>query len=147
MGVSGKKILIVEDNAVQAMMMEKFFEELNHTVLAIVDRGEKAVRKADKHHPDLIIMDIFLNGDMTGIQAMEKIRETSNVSVIYISGNSDPYYRSVAENTNFADFFYKPVDHGALRQAVQQVFKNEGNSKESRQSDSKKWSWPFSLFL
>ncbi|MBN2731835.1 MAG: response regulator [Balneolaceae bacterium] len=147
MGGSGKKILIVEDNAVQAMMMEKFFEELNHTVLAIVDRGEKAVRKADTLQPDLIIMDIFLNGDMTGIQAMEKIRETSNVSVIYISGNSDPYYRSMAENTNFADFFYKPVDHGALRKAVQQVFKNEGNSKELRQSDSKKWSWPFSLFL
>lgn len=147
MGASGKKFLIVEDNAVQSMMMKKFFEELNHTVLAIVDRGEKAIRKADKLQPDLIIMDIFLNGDMTGIQAMKKIREISDVSVIYISGNSDPYYQSMAENTNFADFFYKPVNHGELRQAVQQVFRSSATSKGKQQSDSKKWSWPFSLFL
>lgn len=147
MGASGRKVLIVEDNAVQSMMLEKFFKELNHTVVAVVDRGEKAVTKTKKLQPDLIIMDIFLNGDMTGIQAMEKIRETSDVAVIYISGNSDPFYRNQAKKTNFSDFFYKPINHNDLRETVQYVFEKDGASKNEQQSDSNNWFWPFSLFF
>lgn len=143
---SKKKVLIVEDNAVQAMTLKKLFERLNHTVVAVVGRGEQAVRKTAKLQPDLIIMDIFLDGDMTGIQAMEQIREDSGVPVIYISGNSDPFYRRLAEKTSSAQFFCKPVNHNELQEAAEYIFAANGTSGRDSEHKSKSI-WPFGLFF
>ena len=105
-----KRILIVEDNTVQSLMLKQMVEKFNYNVIGVVDRGEKAIAKAGELSPNLIIMDIFLNGDMTGIQAMQEIRnDKSDVPVIYVSGNSDPYYASKARKTTFSTFLYKPV--------------------------------------
>lgn len=146
MGTSSKKILIVEDNAVQAMTLKKLLERLGHDIVAIVERGEKAVRKTNTLHPDLIIMDIFLDGDMTGIQAMNEVRKTSDVPVIYISGNSDSYYRKLAEKTTLSQFFCKPVNHKELGEAVERMIAGDDSSKE-KQNKSGKSLWPFGLFV
>ena len=141
MDSSPQKVLIVEDNALQRLAMKRRVEDMDLEVVAGVDKGEKAIVKSSQLQPDLIIMDVFLNGDMTGIQTMETIQKKAQIPVIYISGNSDSYYRRKALQTNYAQFIFKPVSRNELAQAIETAF------NDIELNDAKKWPWPFNLFF
>lgn len=143
-----KKILIVEDNAVQSMMIKRYVEELGYVAMPAVDRGEEAIATVTESHPDAIIMDIFLNGDMTGIEVMQVLRDKNiNLPVIYVSGNSDPYYVRSAQKTNFSQFLFKPLKLSALKNALDRAFKTTKGQKKVQDTSAAKWVWPFSLFF
>ena len=66
-----RKILVVEDEAIIAMELKETLEHLGYSVLRTVFRGEDAVILAEKTHPDIVLMDIHLKGDVDGITAAE----------------------------------------------------------------------------
>lgn len=112
---SAKKILIVEDELIIALVIERMVQDLGHNVLGKVTSGEAAVRAAKEHNPDLILMDIRLQGEIDGIEAMSRIRQISrNIPVIYITGNTDDAYRKRVEQTDYLGFLTKPVTLGDL---------------------------------
>lgn len=111
---SSKGILIVEDELIIALMIERMVQNLGHTVLAKVTTGEAAVEAAKEHQPDIILMDIRLRGEMDGIEAMSIIRRTANIPVIFITGNSDENYRKRVEEVDPLDFLTKPITQGDL---------------------------------
>lgn len=116
-------ILLVEDDGVQQIIMERYINKLGHNVLATVSEGEAAVRSAIQLEGiDLIIMDIRLGDELDGIDAMKKIRESSNVKVIYVTGNSEPATKNRAKETNFEDFIEKPVTIHKIKFAINKAF-------------------------
>lgn len=106
---SAKGVLIVEDEMIIALMIEKMIQSLGHEVIDKVTSGEEAVKAAKNHDPDLILMDIRLQGEMDGIDAMSEIREYSDIPVIFITGNSDETYRKRVQDSNPLDFLTKPI--------------------------------------
>jgi len=123
---SGNKsinILLVEDDGVQQIIMERYINKLGHNVLATVSEGEAAVRSAIQLEGiDLIIMDIRLGDELDGIDAMKKIRQSSSVKVIYVTGNSEPATKKRALETNFEDFLEKPVTLEKIEVAINRAF-------------------------
>jgi len=116
-------ILLVEDDGVQQIIMERYINKLGHNVLATVSEGEAAVRSAIQLEGiDLIIMDIRLGDELDGIDAMKKIRESSSVKVIYVTGNSEPATKKRAKETNFEDFIEKPVTIQKIELAINNAF-------------------------
>ncbi|MFI5144732.1 MAG: response regulator, partial [Ignavibacteria bacterium] len=73
------KILIVEDNVIIASGIKYNLVDVGYEVVAMVKTGKDAVKKANKLKPDLILMDIKLEGEMDGIQAAEKIKKKHNI--------------------------------------------------------------------
>lgn len=121
-----KNILLVEDDGVQQVIMERFINKLGHTVLATVSEGAAAVQSALKlKGVDLIIMDIRLSDNMDGIEAMKEIRKKSNVKVIYVTGNTESNTKERAGETNFEAFIEKPVTPEKLEIAISQAFKTK----------------------
>jgi CheY-like chemotaxis protein len=121
---SPKKILLVEDDGVQQVIMERFINKLGHTVLATVSEGTAAVQSALKlKGVDLIIMDIRLSDDVDGIEAMKEIRKQSDVKVIYVTGNTEEHTRERASETKFEAFIEKPVTPEKLEEAIEKAFK------------------------
>jgi CheY-like chemotaxis protein len=119
-----KKILLVEDDGVQQVIMERFINKLGHTVLATVSEGSAAVQSALKlKGVDLIIMDIRLSDNLDGIEAMKEIRKKSNVKVIYVTGNTEPSTRERATKTKFEAFIEKPITPEKLQIAISEAFK------------------------
>jgi CheY-like chemotaxis protein len=104
-----KKVLIVEDEMIIALLLERMVTNLDHQVIDKVTSGEEAISAAKKHQPDLILMDIRLKGEMDGIEAMLHIHEMSDIPVIYISGNTDVANREKIKQTNYVEFLSKPV--------------------------------------
>lgn len=107
--VSNKQILIVEDELIISLIIEKMVKNMGHRVLAKVRSGEEAVHAAESLQPDLILMDIRLQGEMDGIDAMNEIRKDSDIPVIYITGNTDQMYRNRIRRSEYLDFLTKPV--------------------------------------
>ena len=118
-----KKILLVEDDGVQQVIMERFINKLGHTVLATVSEGTAAVQSALKlKGVDLIIMDIRLSDDLDGIEAMKQIRQKSDVKVIYVTGNTEAATKERASETKFEDYIEKPVTPEKLKGAIEKAF-------------------------
>ncbi|MDZ7714969.1 MAG: response regulator [Balneolaceae bacterium] len=123
MDSSSKKVLIVEDDNLLQVILEKMLVKLGHTVLGKVSEGSKAIKSALKYDAvDLILMDIRLEDDIDGIEAMKQIREKSNVKVIFITGNSEPSNIKRAKETGYVDFISKPVSQGRLSEALSKAF-------------------------
>lgn len=119
-----KNILIVEDDGIQQIIMERLADRLGLNVLAIVSKGNDAIRTVQSlPHIDLIMMDVRLSDDVDGIEAMTRIRKCSDsIKVIYVTGNSEPETRTRAGKTRYEAFLEKPVTEDKLRQAVSKAF-------------------------
>ena len=89
-----KRILVVEDECITAMSLKSNLMTIGYEVPAIVDTGEDAIRNAAELHPDLILMDIKLNGLMSGIEAAAEIRKVCTIPIIYFSAHTDAEIRA-----------------------------------------------------
>jgi len=118
-----KKVLIVEDDLILNLLYEGFLERLGFDTEGELVYGKTAVEAAKRLDPDLIVMDIALEGDMDGIQAMQEIRKFSEVPVIYITGNSDLYNLERAKETGYLDFLMKPINFEDLKKSIEDNYK------------------------
>jgi CheY-like chemotaxis protein len=112
-----RRVLIVEDEMIIALMIEQMVKNLGHSVVGKVMSGEDAVEAALNHKPDVILMDIRLDGDMDGIQAMSEIRKEVDIPVIFITGNSDDLYKRRIEESEYQGYLTKPITVYDLNQS------------------------------
>jgi CheY-like chemotaxis protein len=108
------KILIVEDEAITAIDIKDTLEKRDFEVVSIVSDGKEAIKKAEEHKPDLILMDIFLNGEIDGIEAARKIMTFLDVPVIYLSAFCDKKAFQRAKLTEPYSFLSKPFNSEKL---------------------------------
>lgn len=76
------KILLVEDESIEAMDIKRTLESFGYDVPAIVSSGEEVLEKIDELKPDLVLMDIVFKGELDGVECAEKFREQLNIPVI-----------------------------------------------------------------
>jgi CheY-like chemotaxis protein len=105
-----RKVLIVEDETLTAMMLEDFFLEKGFASAGIWSTGEEAVRVAASEAPDLILMDIGLPGPMDGIEAARRISAVRRVPIVLISGYSKTVLRERTPDFAPAAFLSKPIE-------------------------------------
>ena len=82
-------VLVVEDDTITQMYLEHMLLNDGHKIVGFAASGELAIEKAEKDKPDIILMDIELEGDMNGIDAADHIRKQTDIPVVFITGNSD----------------------------------------------------------
>lgn len=104
------KILITEDEPVQALMLKRALEELGHKVIGVVNNGEESIALAKKEKPNLIMMDIGLPGGMDGITAADIIKKECDIPVIFVTASDDQatIKKAVASNAN--GYILKPIN-------------------------------------
>lgn len=126
--MSPAKVLIVEDEAIAALALEKILKKLGYMVCAKVPTGEEAVEVFADCEPDVIIMDIRLAGKLDGIDASLRIRENrGDVAVIFVSAFSDEPTRERAKAANPLAFISKPLDVRLLERTLQGAFPDSSN--------------------
>ena len=124
-GVQKKnKILIVEDVPNVSTVMKVRLESYDYDVCAVANTGPKAVALALQHKPDLILMDIMLEGDMNGIEAAEQICEYLSVPIIFLSCLNDREVLDQAIRVNSYGYILKPYDGVELRFNIENALKN-----------------------
>ena len=113
------RLLIVEDEAIVAMDIESKLEDSGYLVIGVARSGEDAVRMAYEKSPDLILMDINLQGDMDGVVAAKNIRERRSVPVVFLTALGDRDTLQRAKITEPLGYLLKPFDERDLYAAVE----------------------------
>jgi DNA-binding response OmpR family regulator len=106
--MSSHRILIVEDVTMIADFMALILGRHGYQVSGIVSTGEEAVKVAGETSPDLVLMDIKLEGFVDGIEAADKIRRFCNVPVVFVSAHTDAAIIQRAIATGASGYLIKP---------------------------------------
>ena len=116
--VSGRRALIVEDEALIAEELRERLSRLGFIVVAAVDSAEEAIAIAISEHLDLVLMDIRLRGQKDGVQAAREIRSQVDVPIVYLTAHSDRFTVNAAKRTEHDGFILKPFHRGELQSTI-----------------------------
>lgn len=120
--MSKKKVLIVEDDQVIAYVHAYYVEQCGHKVTACVESGALALESIRSEMPDVVLMDIRIDGPKSGIEVAKEIHDTWTIPVIFISGNSDSWTQSeLTSDTGMLAFMVKPIHPDHLKHYLEQV--------------------------
>ena len=134
--MSNLRILVVEDEVLVATDIEESLESLGYSVQNAVATGKAAIEEVEKNLPDVILMDIMLKGNMTGIEAANIIRQKHNVPIIYLTANADISTIEKAKVSLPYGYIIKPFTEKDLRTNIEIArFKFENDIKSKVESD------------
>jgi CheY-like chemotaxis protein len=127
------KILLVEDYIILSMGLWNLLEFWGYEMCEQVTSGEEAIEKAGQEKPDIVLMDINLDGELNGIDAARQIKSRFGIPVIFTTAYSDDKTLETAESVEPAGYFVKPLDLYKLRSMIDTIV-----SKENRCLKQKK---------
>lgn len=107
-------ILVVEDETIIAEDLADKLRLLGYDVVAICVSGDQAVAAAERLRPDLVLMDIRIEGPMDGVEAAELIRTRCDLPVIYLTAHADSATLGRAKLTQPFGYILKPFDEQIL---------------------------------
>ncbi|MDX1332370.1 MAG: response regulator, partial [Robiginitalea sp.] len=118
------RILIVEDNVIIADDMQSMLEEIGYEIVDNVIVYEQAVEVLKNHEVDLVLIDIILASDKTGIDLGKHIREKYDIPFIFVTSNSD---RATVENAKTVQpngYLVKPFEQQDLYTSIEIALSN-----------------------
>ncbi|RJP21565.1 MAG: PAS domain S-box protein [Candidatus Abyssobacteria bacterium SURF_5] len=131
------KILIVEDEGIEALDMQQRLESFGYTVSGVASTGKEAISMARETRPDLILMDIMLQGDVDGVTAAEDIRTRFDIPVIYLTAYADEHTLQRAKKTEPFGYIVKPFQERELHITIDMALYK--HTMERRLRESEKW--------
>ncbi len=124
------RILIVEDEGIEALGLEHSLISMGYTVVDIVSTGEEAIIKAEEIRPDLVLMDIMLQGEIDGVTAAEQIHARFNIPVIFITAYADEDTLQRAKITEPYGYLIKPFQERELHISIDMaIYKHKAEEK------------------
>lgn len=114
-----RRILVVDDEAIVAYDISECLTHLGCEIVGTALSGSDAIEKAGRCRPDLILMDIVLQGPMDGVEAAIHIREHFDIPCVFLSAYSDPAILARAKIASPAGYLVKPFEEAGLRSAVE----------------------------
>lgn len=119
MNLTHSKILVVEDESIVASHIAETLKHSGYDVTDTVSSGERALQSVGEDKPDLILMDIVLDGEMSGTEAAEKINSRMDIPVIFLTAYSDKKTVAKAKGVGPFGYIVKPFKEKDLNSAIQ----------------------------
>ena len=117
-GVRPLRVMLVEDEVIVAWDIAETLKRLGYAIVGMADNADQAIRLAETTAPDVILMDIRLNGSQDGIEAAREIRQRTGIGVIYLTAHADLATMERAASTEPLGYVFKPFSHDVLRSAL-----------------------------
>jgi PAS domain S-box-containing protein len=130
-------ILIVEDEAIVAEDLSQKLGRLGYEVRGVTALGEEAVALARDRRPDLVLMDIRLQGRMDGVEAAELIRREGDLPVIFLTAHSDRPTLQRAKLTEPFGYILKPFEELELETHIEMALYKHQTERKLRQSEER----------
>ena len=117
--MSKTRIYIVEDEALIAMEISDRLTQLGYDICGRAARGEQALEEIPRTHPDIVLMDIHLAGELTGIQTAARLHKLLDVPVVFLTAFSDASLLEEALETEPFGYLVKPFEERELHATLQ----------------------------
>ncbi|WP_321404137.1 response regulator [Maridesulfovibrio sp.] len=132
--MSGKRILVVDDEKIVNLDIQATLKRLGYVIAGDAVTGRDAVDKAAATNPDLVLMDIKLQGEMDGIEAANIIIKTYDIPVVFLTAFSDEKTLSRAKLSGPFGYLLKPFEERELRSSIEIALYKHGMEQEYRQA-------------
>jgi PAS domain S-box-containing protein len=130
------QILVVEDEQIVALELTDRLVRMGHAVPAIVATAEEAVEHTERLHPDLVLMDIKLQGKMDGIAAAERIRRKLDIPIVYITAFADDQTVKRATATEPYGYLLKPFQERELHVVIEVAIHRHEMARRLREAEA-----------
>ncbi|MEQ8625007.1 MAG: response regulator [Vicingaceae bacterium] len=124
------KILIVEDEAIVAKDISVCLQKIGYEVIGTFSKGEKALTFLMDNKPDLVLMDIMLAGNISGIDASASIKADYDIPVVFLTAYADEQTISKAKITEPYGYIIKPFKEIDLRTSIEMALYKYKKEKE-----------------
>ncbi len=128
MKTRNKRILVVDDELPIQRILRRNLLMSGYEVF-VAGEGRQAVEMVQLHHPDLILLDLCLPGDMDGLDVCAEVREITNVPIIVLSAISDERQKVRALDLGADDYLTKPFGNDELQARVRACLRRFGASE------------------
>lgn len=135
--MSKARILIVEDERIVALDIQNSLEGSGYDIAGQTDRGEDAVELTREVHPDLVLMDIGLKGEIDGIEAATRIRRQFDLPVIFLTAFTTPTILERARRAEPYGYVVKPFEERELVSNIEMALYKHRTEKKLRESENK----------
>lgn len=133
--LQGRRILVVEDEALVAEEVRDRLTRIGYEIVAVADTGEAAIDIAEATRPDLVLMDIRLKGKLDGIEAGDRIYQSLNLPIVFVTAHSDhATLQRVKTNTTFG-YVLKPFQERDLVMAIDMAMHRHSVEKHLKESE------------
>lgn len=129
------RILVVEDERIVALSLRQQLTKLGYEVPAMAASGDAALRQIEALRPDLVLMDIRIEGDIDGIETAARIPGELAVPVIYLSAYSEEVTLDRARATTPYGYLLKPFSERELHATIQMVLERRRVDLALRQNE------------
>jgi CheY-like chemotaxis protein len=119
--MSAARILVVEDERLIAIDLQRRLTRLGYAVVALAASGMEAIQKALALHPDLVLMDIRLQGEMDGVEAAQQIISAAAIPVVFMTAYVDEETQQRVRATSPWGCLYKPFTALQVQLTVEHV--------------------------
>ncbi|MCR4288756.1 MAG: PAS domain S-box protein [Candidatus Scalindua sp.] len=131
--MTNARILIVEDEHTISESLKEMLKNWGYGIVGVISSGEEAIQKSLRMRPDLVLMDIKLEGDMDGVEAARKIHESFDVPIVYLTAYANSDLLKRAKITDPYGYILKPFTAKELHIAIEMALykhKTERKLKE-----------------
>jgi DNA-binding LytR/AlgR family response regulator len=128
--MSKTNILVVEDESIVSKDIQHSLKKLGYNVVGAASTGEKALELARTEHPDIVLMDIMLKGDMNGIETAEIIRQELSIPVVFLTAYADESTLSKAKVTEPYGYIIKPFKEIDLHTSIEMAIYKHSKEQE-----------------
>ena len=125
------EVLIVEDNLVLSLLEERVAIKTGCKVIGKVPSGEEALACYEMLRPDFILIDINLQGEIDGIEVVNRMRENIEIPVVFVSGDSSTLLHKCNHEKGYTELVVKPFTAQKLGEAITRILKFKSKEKLS----------------
>jgi CheY-like chemotaxis protein len=119
LAMAKSRIMIVEDEWTVAEEIKMVLQGMDYDVTSMSSSGEEAIQNAEKDKPDLVLMDIVLEGEIDGIAAANEIRSRFNIPIIFLTAYTDDKILERASITGPFGYIVKPFINEDLKISIE----------------------------
>lgn len=128
-------VLIVEDEMIIAQDLRIRLSRMGYEIMGPVASGEEALELLQGQQPDVVLMDIVLDGELDGIETTARIKELYDIPVIFVTANSDLTTVERAQATQPFSYLLKPVRVRELRMSIEMAVLHHATANRLRSTN------------
>jgi two-component system KDP operon response regulator KdpE len=126
MKAKGKRILVVEDDLPIQRNLQRSLEASGFEVL-VTNNGRQAIELVRGEQPELVLLDLWLRGDVDGIEVCSQVRQWTQIPIIVVSARSDEKQKVEALDLGADDYLTKPFSIDELLARVRACLRRAAN--------------------
>jgi signal transduction histidine kinase/DNA-binding NarL/FixJ family response regulator len=133
------RVMVVEDERIVAFHLRQRLIKLGYSVVGVLSSGRQTLERIDELQPDVVLMDVHIDGDIDGIETASRLRRDTSIPVIYLTAHAEEATLERARATKPYGFLLKPFSERELHATIQMGLERRAEEQALRAASGERF--------